>query len=91
MDKGLDKNGASYFWSKVKGLFSPLSNRVTTVEEKTTDLTTDLDTLTSRVDTLYLKYHTDITGNSFNVSFKDLSGVTVTGGVYNQTEARIEF
>jgi hypothetical protein len=91
MDKGLDKNGTSYFWSKVKGLFSPLSSRVTTVESKATDLTTDLATLTSRVDTLYLKYHTDITGNSFNVSFKNLSGVTVTGGVYNQTEARIEF
>lgn len=44
----------------------------------------------SRLTTLELKYGTDVTGNSFEVTFENLSNVVVTG-VWNETYARIEF
>ena len=49
-----------------------------------------LSSLENRLDTLELKYGTGITGNSFSVTFANLTGVTVTG-VWNKTNARIEF
>lgn len=49
-----------------------------------------LSSLENRLDTLELKYGTSITGNSFSVTFANLTGVTVTG-VWNKTNARIEF
>lgn len=49
-----------------------------------------LSALDSRVAVLELKYGTDVTGNSFEVSFQNLDGVVVTG-VWNEPYARIEF
>lgn len=49
-----------------------------------------LSTLDSRLTTLELKYGTDVTGNSFDVSFANLTGLVVTG-VWNKSYARIEF
>ena len=46
--------------------------------------------LDSRLTTLELKYGTNVTGNSFNVSFANLTGLVVTG-VWNKSYARIEF
>lgn len=46
--------------------------------------------LDSRLATLELKYGTDVTGNSFEVTFANLDGLIVTG-VWNETYARVEF
>lgn len=46
--------------------------------------------LESRLATLELKYFYDVTGNSFEVSFIDLTGLEVSG-VWNKELARIEF
>lgn len=46
--------------------------------------------LDSRLATLELKYGTNVTGNSFNIDFADLTGLVVTG-VWNKSYARIEF
>ena len=32
----------------------------------------------------------DITGNPFTISFKDIKGLTLTSGVYNEARARLE-
>lgn len=49
-----------------------------------------LDNLDGRLKTLELKYGTNVTGNSFEVTFANLTGVVVTG-VWNETYARVEF
>ena len=46
--------------------------------------------LDSRLTTLELKYGTNVTGNSFSISFANLTGLVVTG-VWNKNYARIEF
>ena len=46
--------------------------------------------LDSRLTTLELKYGTTVTGNSFRISFANLTGLVVTG-VWNKNYARIEF
>lgn len=54
------------------------------------DIRVALSGLDSRLSVLELKYGTDVTGNSFEVTFGTLTGVVVTG-VWNETYARIEF
>lgn len=54
------------------------------------DIRVDLSGLDSRLSVLELKYGTNVTGNSFEVTFGTLTGVVVTG-VWNETYARIEF
>lgn len=44
----------------------------------------------SRLQTLELKYGTNVTGNAFTVTFTTLTGLVVTG-VWNKTYARVEF
>lgn len=51
----------------------------------------DLTALQAKVDAIDLKYGTNVTKNPFSVTFSTLSGSTVTGGVWNQSSARIEF
>ena len=46
--------------------------------------------LDSRLASLELKYGTNVTGNSFEVTFANLTGLVVTG-VWNEPYARIEF
>ena len=46
--------------------------------------------LDSRLTTLELKYGTNVTGNSFSISFANLTDLVVTG-VWNKNYARIEF
>ena len=46
--------------------------------------------LDSRLTSLELKYGTNVTGNSFEVTFTNLTGLVVTG-VWNEAYARIEF
>ena len=46
--------------------------------------------LDSRLTTLELKAGTNVTGNSFSISFANLTGLVVTG-VWNKNYARIEF
>lgn len=46
--------------------------------------------LDSRLKTLELKYGTNVTGNSFEVTFANLTGLVVTG-VWNEAYARLEF
>lgn len=46
--------------------------------------------LDSRLKTLELKYGTNVTGNSFEVTFANLTGLVVTG-VWNTTYSRLEF
>lgn len=54
------------------------------------DIRVTMAGIDSRLSTLELKYGTNITGNSFEVTFGTLTGVVVTG-VWNETYARIEF
>jgi len=86
----LDKVQTGRLWAKIKALISPLSSRVDTLETTATETTTDVDELTARVNLLYLKYHTDVTGNNFTVTFTSLDGLVVTG-VWNKAEGRLEF
>ena len=86
----LDDLQTARLWAKVKALVSPLSSRVTTLEGQVQTNTTDLSGLDSRLSVLELKYGTNVTGNSFEVTFGTLTGVVVTG-VWNETYARIEF
>ena len=50
----------------------------------------DLTGLDSRLKTLELKYGTNVTGSSFEVTFVTLTDVVVTG-VWNEELGRIEF
>lgn len=50
----------------------------------------DLAALDGRLKTLELKYGADVSGNSFEVTFVNLTGLVVTG-VWNEELARIEF
>lgn len=86
----LDTPGVTYLWAKVKALFSPLSSRVETLEGTAVNTTTNLEALQAQVNLLQLKYHTDVNGTTFNVDFRGLNGLIVTG-VWNETEGRIEF
>jgi len=54
------------------------------------DVRVALNGLDSRLAVLELKYGTNVTGNSFDVTFTTLTGVVVTG-VWNEAYARIEF
>lgn len=54
------------------------------------DIRVALNGLDGRLSVLELKYGTNVTGNSFEVTFGTLTGVVVTG-VWNETYARIEF
>lgn len=90
MPNYLDKTGLSRLWSRVKNvLVAPLSSRVTVLEQNTTT-STDLEELTARVDMLQLKYHTEVSGYDYNVTFVNLNGLKVTG-VWNTSSKRIEF
>lgn len=53
-------------------------------------LRVDLTSLDSRLKTLELKWGTNVTGNSFEVTFITLDGLTVTGA-WNEELGRIEF
>ncbi len=54
------------------------------------DIRSAVDAMNAALRTIELKYGTSITENTFTVSFGSLEGVTVTG-VWNETQARIEF
>jgi phage-related tail fiber protein len=54
------------------------------------DIRVTMAGIDSRLSTLELKYGTNVTGNSFEVTFETLTGLVVTG-VWNETYARIEF
>lgn len=70
----LDDLQTARLWAKIKALVSPLSTKVTTLEGQTQTNTADLASFTNRVRTLELKYDTNVTGNSWSVSFTSLSG-----------------
>lgn len=53
-------------------------------------LQANLNGLDNRLAVLELKYGTNVTGNSFMVTFANLTGLIVTG-VWNETYARVEF
>lgn len=44
----------------------------------------------TKIDTLWDAVFTNITGNPFNIYFTSLSGITVTAGVYNTSQNRLE-
>lgn len=50
----------------------------------------EIDGLDARLTLLELMYSTDVSGNPFTVTFKDLDGLTVEG-VHNAVQGRIEF
>lgn len=54
------------------------------------DILSAVAALETAVDALNLKFGTDVTGNSFSVTFSTLDSVTVAG-VWNQAQARIDF
>ena len=49
-----------------------------------------ISNLESRLGAMELKYQTDVTANPFDIRFKTLNGLLVTG-VWNEAYARIEF
>lgn len=51
---------------------------------------TEIDGLDTRLTLLELMYSTDVSGNPFTITFKELDGLQVTG-VHNATQGRIEF
>ena len=93
MPKYLDKTGLSRLWGRMKSvLVTPLSNRVTVLEQNTTT-STDLEELTARVDMLQLKYHTEV--SSYNtrtwtkhgkMPWVDYTGATTGGSVGEVSE-----
>lgn len=54
------------------------------------DLQTMVGGIDARLAVLELKYGTNVTGNSFTVTFASLAGLLVTG-VWNETYQRVEF
>lgn len=54
------------------------------------ELQTTVGSIDARLAVLELKYGTNITGNSFTVTFASLVGLVVTG-VWNETYQRVEF
>ncbi len=89
-DRYLNHTGLSRLWAKIKAKTTTIETKVAEVETQGIETQTGLENLISRVDMLQFKYHTQITGNSFEVTFANLDGVVVTG-VWNETHERIEF
>lgn len=54
------------------------------------ELQTTMSGIDARLAVLELKYGTNVTGNSFTVTFASLAGLLVTG-VWNETYPRVEF
>ena len=54
------------------------------------DIRSAIDAVSAAVQAIELKYGTSITENAFTVSFGSLDGLIVTG-VWNESQARIEF
>lgn len=54
------------------------------------DIRSAIDAVSAAVQAIELKYGTSITENAFTVSFGSLDGLVVTG-VWNESQARIEF
>lgn len=54
------------------------------------ELQTTMSGIDARLAVLELKYGTNVTGNSFTVTFASLAGLLVTG-VWNETYQRVEF
>ena len=87
----LDSPGVSRLWGRIKTIITnPMLSRISAVEAKATRTAVDLETLSSQVELLQLKYHTAVSGTTFNVNMTNLSGLRVTG-VWNEQEGRIEF
>lgn len=59
-------------------------------DEAHADIRVSITGIDSRLKTLELKYGQNVTGNNFEVTFVNLTGVVVTG-IWNEKMARIEF
>lgn len=66
--------------------------------EATASLQSEISTLLSTVSNLESKVgnimdglYTDITTNPWSVNFKDVDGITMTDGIWNQTKERVEW
>ncbi len=90
-DNFMNGVGLARLWEKVKAIFTPLGSRVSALEPKVTETATKVESLQNEIDTLVLKYMTDVNGITFSVNFSTLSGLRVTGGSWNEVEGRIEF
>lgn len=65
-------------------------NAHNTAADAHTDIRTATVKLKSEIDTLSLKFTTNVTKNPFSATFSSLDGLTVAG-VWNADLARIEF
>lgn len=59
-------------------------------QQAVTDLTKAVTQNTGKIATLWDAVFSDITTNPFQITFVDLSGITLTSGVWNASRQRLE-
>ena len=59
-------------------------------KQATIDLNKAVTQNTSKIQTLWDAVFSDITANPFQITFVDLSGITLSSGVWNATLQRLE-
>lgn len=84
------QQGAVYTKPEVNALVGGAVNEHNNSDTAHASIRVDLTGLDSRLKTLELKYGTNVTGSSFEVTFVTLTDVVVTG-VWNEELGRIEF
>lgn len=68
-----------------------VENQITSIDKDINDIKVNVSSdLMIRVKQLESGLYEDIKGNPFFINFKDLDGVNLTNGVYNEKQARLE-
>lgn len=74
-------------WNKI----SKVENQITSMDKDISDIKVNVSSdLMIRVKQLESGLYEDIKGNPFFITFKDLNGVKLTNGVFNEKQARLE-
>lgn len=70
-------------WDAVSNVENQLNNLDKKVE-------TNMAVMAAKIKRLESAMFEDITGNPFSITFKDINGLVLTNGVFNQNKARLE-
>lgn len=101
-NKKADKTYVDSFKNSTENQLSGLNKNINEfkndTETKITSINKDIDEINSnisadimtRIKQLENGLYNDVTSNPFSITFKDINGVVLTNGVYNQDKARLE-
>lgn len=70
-----------------RGVESQISSMDNNISEINSSISADIMT---RIKQLENGLYNDVTGNPFSITFKDINGLSLTNGIFNQSKARIE-